>query len=61
MGNRHHLYPSQPEPSPLAPEPLVQERGWTLDLLGPWGLQMGPELSRRLSEPWSVCGIFILV
>lgn len=26
----------------------------------PRGLQVGPELSRHLSEPWSVSGIFVL-
>ncbi|KAK2091463.1 hypothetical protein P7K49_030747 [Saguinus oedipus] len=27
---------------------------------GPWCLQVGPELSRHLSEPWNVFGIFVL-
>lgn len=52
---------STPAPEPLLREEVTAHSSYLLPLLGiPGGLQMGPELSRHLSEPWSVSGIFVL-
>lgn len=52
---------STPIPGPLLREEVTPHSPYLPPLLGtPRGLQLGPELSRRLSEPWSLSGIFVL-
>lgn len=62
----HSNSTSTPIPEPPLREEVTPHCPYLPPLLGtptsppPPGLQMGPELSRRLSEPWSLSGIFVL-